>query len=50
MALDYAEVIDEENFTVATESTVRKRAIVAGWVEGVRLIDNMAMKRVLVRS
>lgn len=48
--LDYAEVIDEETFLVADENTTRKRAIIAGWVDGVRLIDNMAMKRSLVRS
>lgn len=40
---DYATVIDEENFSLATESTKSRRAIIAGWVEGVRLIDNMAM-------
>lgn len=48
--LDYAKVIDEESFEIATENTVRKRAIVAGWVDGVRLIDNMVMKPALVRS
>ena len=47
---DYAKVIDEESFEIATENTIRKRAIVAGWVDGVRLIDNMAMKPALVRS
>lgn len=48
--LDYAEIIDEESFESADENTTRKRAIVAGWVDGVRLIDNMAMKPALVRS
>ena len=47
--LDYAEVIDEENFECASENTIHKRAIVAGWIDGVRLIDNMAMKSALVR-
>ena len=47
--LDYAAVIDEENFESATENTIHKRAIVAGWIEGVRLIDNMAMNPALVR-
>ena len=47
--LDYAEIIDEETFQIANEETSRKRAIVAGWVDGVRLIDNMAMKPALVR-
>ena len=47
--LDYAEVIDEENFECASENTIHKRAIVAGWIDGVRLIDNMAMNPALVR-
>jgi pantoate--beta-alanine ligase len=42
--LDYADVIDEENFSDATEATVNARAIIAGWLNGIRLIDNMAMK------
>ena len=41
---DYAEIIDENEFTSATESTSRARAIIAGWLNGIRLIDNMAMK------
>ena len=48
--LDYAEVIDESNFDLADEETQEKRAIVAGWVDGVRLIDNMAMAKKLVRA
>ena len=40
---DYATVIDEDNFSIATDSTKSKRVIIAGWVEGVRLIDNMPM-------
>jgi len=48
--LDYAEIIDEESFELATESTERARAIIAGWVDGVRLIDNAAMSRKLVRA
>lgn len=44
-ALDYAEIIDEETFELANPETIHKRAIVAGWVEGVRLIDNMALVR-----
>lgn len=43
--LDYAEIIDEEDMSLATDSTKKKRAIVAGWVEGVRLIDNMKMNQ-----
>jgi len=41
---DYAEIIDENKFTSATESTTHARAIIAGWLNGIRLIDNMAMK------
>jgi pantoate--beta-alanine ligase len=40
---DYATVIDEDNFSIATDATKSKRVIIAGWVEGVRLIDNMPM-------
>lgn len=47
--LDYAEVIDEKNFNLADDETEEKRAIVAGWVDGVRLIDNLAMAKKLVR-
>jgi pantoate--beta-alanine ligase len=47
--LDYAEIIDAQTFKIATEQTEDRRAIVAGWVEGVRLIDNMAMQSALVR-
>ena len=41
---DYAEIIDENEFTLATDSTLSARAIVAGWINGIRLIDNMSMK------
>ncbi len=41
--LDYAEVIDEQDFSIATDSTLNSRAIIAGWLNGVRLIDNMQM-------
>ncbi|MEY3705367.1 MAG: hypothetical protein RLY29_739, partial [Actinomycetota bacterium] len=47
--LDYAEIIDAQTFNIATEQSEDRRAIVAGWVEGVRLIDNMAMQSALVR-
>lgn len=47
--LDYAAIIDEETFEIANYETQKKRAIVAGWVEGVRLIDNMAMENSLVQ-
>ena len=42
---DYVEIIDEENFEVSSENTTNPRAIVAGWINGVRLIDNMVMKK-----
>jgi pantoate--beta-alanine ligase len=41
--LDYAEIIDAATFEVAEDSTENCRAIVAGWINGIRLIDNMAM-------
>ena len=42
-SLDYLEEIDEQSFTLATPDTKNKRLIIAGWVNQVRLIDNMAM-------
>jgi pantoate--beta-alanine ligase len=41
--LDYADFIDEKTFMHAQSSTKDVRAVVAGWINGVRLIDNMAM-------
>ncbi|MFA5917962.1 MAG: pantoate--beta-alanine ligase [Candidatus Nanopelagicaceae bacterium] len=41
---DYSAIIDEEDFALAREESAAKRALVAGWVSGVRLIDNMAMR------
>ena len=41
--LDYAEIINESNFEKAVQSDGSKRAIIAGWVNGIRLIDNMPM-------
>lgn len=38
--LDYAEIIDEKTFQLASATTQNKRAIIAGWVNGVRLLDN----------
>jgi len=40
---DYATIIDEEDFSFAKDETKLKRAIIAGWIDGVRLIDNMRM-------
>ncbi len=42
--LDYAEVIDEETFEPETSTTRKRRALIAGWVNGVRLLDNMQMR------
>lgn len=42
--LDYAEIIDASDFSKASEETLDKRAIISGWLNGVRLIDNMEMK------
>ena len=41
--LDYAEIIDEETFGPVNSRTKHCRGIVAGWINGVRLIDNMPM-------
>jgi pantoate--beta-alanine ligase len=40
---DYAAIIDEDSFEIATNETRHKRAIIAGWIDGIRLIDNMKM-------
>ncbi len=42
--LDYAELIDEETFGPVTAKTSLSRGIIAGWINGVRLIDNMRME------
>ena len=41
--LDYAEIINESNFEKAVQNDESKRAIIAGWVNDIRLIDNMPM-------
>jgi len=41
--LDYLEVIDEATFEMAEPDTKNKRAIIAGWVNQLRLIDNIPM-------
>jgi len=41
--LDYADFIDEKTFAHAQSDTREVRAIVAGWINGVRLIDNLPM-------
>jgi pantoate--beta-alanine ligase len=40
---DYATIIDENDFSPANDQTKSRRAIIAGWVDGVRLLDNMPM-------
>ena len=42
--LDYAVFIDEQTFMPASSATQQVRALVAGWIDGIRLIDNMAME------
>jgi len=42
--LDYADYIDEQTFLPPTDQTQFKRAIVAGWINEVRLLDNMPVK------
>jgi pantoate--beta-alanine ligase len=41
--LDYLEIINEDTFLPASENSKNKRAIIAGWVNGVRLLDNKRM-------
>ena len=41
--IDYAEIIDESDFSIATNQTESPRAIIAGWINDLRLIDNMQM-------
>ena len=43
LTVDYADFIDEKTFAHAHSDTREVRAIVAGWINGVRLIDNMPM-------
>jgi pantoate--beta-alanine ligase len=45
LTVDYADYIDEQTFLPPTASTQSTRAIVAGWINGVRLLDNMAVKQ-----
>ncbi len=40
---DYAVIIDEKNFSIASQDSQKKRGLVAGWINGIRLIDNMPM-------
>ncbi|MFM6940410.1 MAG: pantoate--beta-alanine ligase [Candidatus Planktophila sp.] len=44
LTVDYADYIDEKTFKTPTSATEFTRAIVAGWINGVRLLDNMAVK------
>jgi pantoate--beta-alanine ligase len=41
--LDYLAEIDEQTFGPVTSNTKHRRVIIAGWVNGVRLLDNRAM-------
>lgn len=40
---DYAVIIDEKDFSIAKQMSQKKRGLVAGWINGIRLIDNMPM-------
>ena len=42
--IDYAEIVDALTFEIADEKCEQPRAIVAGLINGVRLIDNLPMK------
>jgi len=42
--VDYADYIDEKTFQPPTDRTQSTRAIVAGWINGIRLLDNMPVK------
>jgi pantoate--beta-alanine ligase len=44
LEVDYATFIDEETFLPADERSKSVRAIFAGWINGVRLLDNMQME------
>ena len=44
LTVDYADYIDEATFLPPTNSTQFTRAIFAGWINGVRLLDNMPVK------
>ena len=41
--LDYAEIIDSKTFEIATSETDQARGIIAGWINGIRLLDNSPM-------
>ncbi len=44
-SLDYAEVIDEETFEIIKDGDKKSnpRALIAGWIEGIRLIDTISL-------
>ena len=43
--LDYAEIIDEKDFSIASADSKNQRAIIAGWINGIRLLDNSVVER-----
>ncbi len=43
--LDYFEMIDSSNFQQVAENQLGDRVICAGWIDGVRLIDNLPVPR-----
>jgi pantoate--beta-alanine ligase len=48
-SLDYLELIDEQTFTAPTENSLGVRVIIAGWINQVRLIDNMPVRNETLR-
>jgi pantoate--beta-alanine ligase len=48
--LDYLEIIDEDTFAPPTRESSRIRTIIAGWINQLRLIDNMQVENMVVKS
>jgi pantoate--beta-alanine ligase len=48
--LDYLENIDENTFQAPTHESSSIRTIIAGWINQVRLIDNMQVENMHVKS
>jgi pantoate--beta-alanine ligase len=46
--IDYAEFIDLRDFTHAKSESREVRAIVAGWINGIRLIDNIKIDNIKI--
>jgi pantoate--beta-alanine ligase len=48
--LDYVENIDEDTFAPPTEESSKIRTIIAGWINQVRLIDNMQVDNMQIKN